>query len=316
MTDPALSPPRLPRIDAARGIAVVAMVLYHLSWDLNHFGWVVLDLFSSPAWLAARAGILSAFLFLAGVSLVLSARGGMNWRRFGRRWALLAAAAGAITAVSLATFPASPILFGVLHHLAVGSLLGLAFLRLPAAVTALAGVAVLALPQWVGLSLFDSPWLSSLFDSPWLSWIGLVTHDPDANDYVPLFPWFGVLLLGIAAGRVGGGRAGGGAPAPLVWLGRRSLPLYLIHQPVLFGLLWGITTAGLSPAGGEAERSFHASCVASCAQTGAEETGCAHSCRCIAGGLKEHGLWQPVLRRTASPEEMERVMAVIRTCRP
>ena len=308
MTDPALSLARLPRIDAARGGAVVAMVLYHLSWDLNHFGWLTLNLFASPAWLAARAGILSAFLFLAGVSLVLSTRGGrMDRRRFGRRWALLAAAAAAITAVSLAVFPQSPILFGVLHHLAVGSLLGLAFLRLPAAVTALAGVAVLALPQWMGFPLFDSPWLS---------WVGLVTHEPDANDYVPLFPWFGVLLLGMAAGRLWGERAGGGAPASLAWLGRHSLPVYLIHQPVLFGLLWGITAAGLSPAGDETERSFHASCVASCVQTGADEGGCAQSCHCIAGGLKEHGLWQAVLRRNTTPEEMERVMAVIRACRP
>lgn len=307
LTDPAPRP-RLSGIDAARGAAVVAMVIYHLCWDLNHFAWVALDLFTDPAWLAARTGIVSAFLFLAGVSLVLSARsGGIDPRRFLRRWLMLAAAAGGITLVSLALFPESPILFGVLHNLAVGSLLGLGFLRLPAAVTALAGVAVLALPRWVGLPLFDDPWLA---------WVGLVTRDPDANDYVPLFPWFGVTLLGIAAGKLWIGRLGDGrAPVLLAWLGRHSLAVYLIHQPVLFGTLWLLTAAGIGPGGAE-DRSFHNSCVASCIQSGSTAPMCGQSCGCIAEGLKRQGLWRPVLEQRVEPQAMGDVMAVIRSCQP
>lgn len=304
--------PRLAGIDAARGAAVVAMVLYHLCWDLDHFGWLRLDLFTAPAWLAARAAILSSFLFLAGVSLVLTARAGFDARRFRRRWLVLAVAAAAITMVSLAVFPASPILFGVLHHLAVGSLLGLGFLRLPAAATLVAGAVVLALPGWAALPLFDPPWLS---------WIGMAAHDPDANDYVPLVPWFGVMLVGIALGKLWDAKGwarpqgGGWSAAPLVWLGRHSLAVYLIHQPVLFAALWGLTAAGLSPINGE-ERAFHASCVESCVGNGAEASVCAQSCSCIAGSLKQRGLWRGVLEQRLDPDTMTEVTAVIRSCRP
>jgi uncharacterized membrane protein len=185
---------RLPAVDAARGVAILAMIAYHFSWDLDALGFARLDLFTDPLWLAARTGILGSFLVLAGVSLVLAAEGGLDLRRYLRRLGLLVAAAAAVSAGSYALFPHSPIFFGVLHHLAVASVLGLAFLRLPAGLTALLGAAVYALPEFAAVPLFDTPALR---------WIGLMTFEPDSNDYVPLFPWFGLVLLGIAPGGTG-----------------------------------------------------------------------------------------------------------------
>ncbi len=83
-----------------------------------------------------------------------------------------------------------------------------------------------------------------LFDQPWLNWVGLMTHKPATEDYVPLFPWLGVVLLGISVGCWLASRGfeplkplARGAPTWLTWLGRHSLLVYMVHQPILLGVL-------------------------------------------------------------------------------
>jgi len=85
------------------------------------------------------------------------------------------------------------------------------------------------------------------FDARWSNWIGLVTRKPVTEDFVPLLPWLGVMLFGLAAGqwllRARPGWLGGAlaAPArPLALLGRWSLSFYMLHQPVLIGLLMAL----------------------------------------------------------------------------
>ena len=86
-----------------------------------------------------------------------------------------------------------------------------------------------------------------VFDSRWTNWVGLVTHKPVTEDFVPVLPWLGVLLFGLAAGqwllRARPGWLSGPllAPArPLAALGRWSLSFYMLHQPVLIGLLMAV----------------------------------------------------------------------------
>ena len=83
-----------------------------------------------------------------------------------------------------------------------------------------------------------------LFDAPGLNWIGLMTHKPATEDYVPLFPWLGVVLIGIAVGTWLSAKdfeplrpVARTAPAWLTWLGRHSLLVYMVHQPVLLGIM-------------------------------------------------------------------------------
>jgi len=89
-------------------------------------------------------------------------------------------------------------------------------------------------------------WRHDLFNGPWLRWVGLVTRKPVTEDYVPVLPWLGVLLWGLAAGRELLARAPawlqGGLPSalsPLALLGRWSLSFYMLHQPLLIGALMG-----------------------------------------------------------------------------
>lgn len=303
---------RLPSVDAARGVAILAMVAYHLCWDLDHLGFVRLSLFTSPFWLGARTAILGAFLLLSGVSLALAAERGMDRRRFLRRLGLLVVAAGGVSAASYAAFPDSPIFFGVLHHIAVASVLGLAFVRVPPVLTLAAAAAVWLLP---------AVHTAALFDRPELLWVGLGTGEPESNDYVPLFPWFGLVLAGIAAGRLRPGRGAvaawrpaGHAGAALAWAGRHSLAVYLVHQPVLFGALWLAAAAGGVP---DAEtRGFLAQCATSCVQSGGSGDACSTYCRCVADGLKRDGLWADTLANRLRGDGPEGVARIVASCAP
>ncbi|MGY0712449.1 DUF1624 domain-containing protein [Azospirillum argentinense] len=294
-------------IDTARGVALLAMALYHGSWDLTYLGLADFDLFGDPLWLAVRTGILGSFLILSGLSLVLAAEGGIDRRRFLRRFALLVLAAAGVSAVSVVMFPDSPIVFGVLHHMAVASLLGLALLRLPWPGLLLLGVAVIALGETITLPLFDVPWLR---------WIGLMTFEPESNDYVPLFPWFGGFLFGMALGRLwrpGPAKTPGGAVGRgFAWAGRHSLAVYLLHQPVLFGTLSLLAMGiGADPAD---VRSFQTSCVATCTSSGGEMAHCTATCRCVADDLNRAGLWSDFVHDRLSADAARKVDGVIQSC--
>lgn len=309
-TSPASTAPatrRIGGIDVARGVALLAMALYHGSWDLTYLGLADFDLFGDPLWLAARTGILGSFLILSGLSLVLAAAGGIDRRRFLRRFALLVLAAAGVSAVSLVLFPDSPIFFGVLHHMAVASLMGLALLRLPWPALLLLGVAVIALGETVALPLFDAPWLR---------WIGLMTFSPESNDYVPLFPWFGGFLFGMALGRLwhpaAPGTPGGAVGRAFAWAGRHSLAVYLLHQPILFGLLSLAAMAiGADPAD---VRSFQNSCVATCTSSGGEPAHCTATCRCVSDDLNRAGLWSDFVHDRLTADSARKVDGVIQSC--
>lgn len=229
---------RIAAIDIARGTALAAMAVYHFAWDLEFFGYAEPGMTAVGGWKLFARCIAASFLFLVGVSLVLAHGNGIAWRGFRRRWLMVAASAAAITVATWFAVPDTFIFFGILHQIALASLLGLAFLRLPAWLVALCAALVAALPL-----LFRS----TLFDAWPLLWVGLSATLPRSNDYVPLFPWFAAVLAGIAACRLAEKRGllprlaalGPWKPtAPLAFAGRHSLAVYLLHQPVLIGALW------------------------------------------------------------------------------
>ena len=225
--------PRIVALDALRGVAIVAMIVYHFCFDLRHFGVVRWDFEHDIRWLSARTAILSSFLLIAGISAVLARRNAAADARWLRHVLTIGAAALLVTIGSMIVFPGSFIWFGVLHAIAVSLLLARPLIDRPRAAIAV-GVAIIV----AGLAL-SSP----RFDNRVLGWLGFMTGKPVTEDYVPLFPWSGVLLLGIALGHWLTDR--GFAPlTPLArlprmlqLLGRHSLVVYLVHQPVLFGLL-------------------------------------------------------------------------------
>jgi uncharacterized membrane protein len=223
---------RSDRLDALRGLAIVWMAAFHFGFDLNHFGWIRQDFYRDPVWTWQRTAIVSLFLFCAGAGQALAVRGGQGAGRFWKRWLQVAGCALLVSAGSWFMFPNSWISFGVLHGIAVMLLLlRLGLARLPNGALLLLAVLAIALPQ-----LVQHP----LFDTRWTNWIGLVTHKPVTEDYVPVLPWLGAMLLGFVATRVWPRLWQGAAPHPLAVLGRWSLSFYMVHQPVLIGGLMAV----------------------------------------------------------------------------
>jgi uncharacterized membrane protein len=233
-----MSGQRFDRLDALRGFAMLWMALYHFGFDLNHFGLLDprQDVYRDPFWTVQRTCILSLFLFCAGAALAVTLDAGQRWPRFWRRWAQVAGCAVLVSAGSALMFPNSWISFGVLHGIAVMLILARLAAPLRAWLWPL-GAVVLALPWW-----FRHPF----FDTAWTNWVGLVTRKPITEDWVPVLPWLGVMLWGLAAAQWALARRRGllagpvpGALRPLAALGRWSLLFYMVHQPVLIGAILG-----------------------------------------------------------------------------
>jgi uncharacterized membrane protein len=225
-------------IDILRGVAIALMVFYHFCYDLEYFHLASFDFSHDPFWLNLRTLIVSLFLGLVGVSLVLASEHGINQRRYFKRLGLLVVFALAITINSYFMFPGRTIVFGILHLIAFASVAGLVFVRRP----------VVSLVVGIGLIGLNLVYQHRFFDQAWIHWLGLMTHRPATEDYVPVIPWFGVVLIGIFLGHLLQRRAAlqfvrtfhiQATPARgLALAGRHSLLIYMLHQPVLFGMLW------------------------------------------------------------------------------
>lgn len=229
-------------VDAARGVAILMMVLYHLVYDLDTFGGYGIE--STSGFWGYFADLTAfSFVFLVGVSLAISyARSSDRTEEplLGKYLWRGAKIFGYGMALTLATWALGMglIVFGILHLIGVSIILAYPFLRFR------------LLNLFAGLSIVAVGWYLQTLDlvsgSPWLLPLGVVPEGLFMPDYRPLLPWFGVVLLGVYAGNLiyGGDKRttsiAGRTPSaarPLMFLGRYSLFIYLVHQPVLIGLL-------------------------------------------------------------------------------
>jgi len=303
---------RIGMIDVARGVALLAMAVYHFTWDLEFFGYIEPGTTAVGGWKLFARTIASSFLFLVGVSLVLAHGRGTRWRPFLSRLAMVAAAAAAISLVTWFAVPGGFIFFGILHQIALASLIGLAFLRLPWLLTMLAAVLVIAAPHYLRASFFDSPWL-------W--WVGLSSVDPPSNDYVPVFPWTGAVLAGIAVARLTEGLGllaalglvtPGRTAAPLVFIGRHSLAFYLVHQPVLIGAIW-LFAQVFPPQVTPARASFVDACIATCEES-RDGDFCPRYCGCVLDRLQGENRLDEVFAGSQDAETVARLNEIAGIC--
>jgi len=231
-------------VDFMRGGATVLMILFHSVFDLDYFGVCEVDIHSGFWFYFARL-TASIFLLLVGVSLVLSrsraerlARTEQFRNRLFKRSIWIFGLGMGITLFTRLLLGDGFIVFGVLHLIGVSLLLAYPFLRLH-------------LINFIFGLLFIS--IGLYFQNlgvgyPWLLWLGLAPQSFYSLDYFPLFPWFGVILMGTALGDLlyrGYRRrislpdlSGTSFVKPLAFFGRNSLTIYLLHQPVLIALFY------------------------------------------------------------------------------
>jgi uncharacterized membrane protein len=320
---------RLWRLDALRGLAIVAMIVFHFAWDLSQLGFIATEVAQHPGWRAFSHAIAASFLAIAGFSLVKAHGASFRPAHFQRRLLIVAGAALLVTGGTFVAFPDRYVTFGILHAIAAGSVLTLPFLRRPWWWAAAAALAVLGAEQW-SQGATSSPVQSfvagSALEGVWRH-LGLAWSDPPTVDFVPIFPWFAALLAGVALGRLHHRHAAAPvapqapprAARPLMLLGRWSLPIYLVHQPILFGGLMGLAALAPQLTIGHAQRldlRFATDCVMQCRATASRET-CDQGCACVLNGLKA----DPALHRRVilegrdDPQTNAAFQGVVAACR-
>lgn len=229
-------------LDAARGGAIIAMILYHIIFDLNYFEMIQID--SYFYYLAYP--IAGTFIFIAGISLHLKAQSirkrsgnrGYAYPFISRGFSILAIAAG-ITIVTWIYPHEGFIVFGILHLIGVSTILAILFLPLGKWNILPAGVIILI--WFIFFPLYGPAYLIPL---------GIYPPGFYTLDYEPLIPWFSLILLGMAAGafrysekpkQQRNNRIVNFLAVP----GRNSLFIYIIHQPIIIGCLLLIRQAGI-----------------------------------------------------------------------
>jgi uncharacterized membrane protein len=226
---------RLLGIDVFRGWAIFLMVIFHLSYDLQYFKIIDFHIQTNIFFIWFRFLIVSMFLLTVGISLKLAHQKRINWSKIKKRSLQLILASVAVTIVSYIIFPNMWIYFGILHFILLSSFILLPLLNYP--YTAL----TLAISIFIGfqLGVVHMHWLFQLLMVP------LNLPPTISVDIVRFFPWVSFILIGMAMGT-------------LNWhtkvfdnnffnredkknnffrvMGRHALIIYLVHQPLIFGV--------------------------------------------------------------------------------
>ena len=228
------SKPRIWELDALRGVCILCVIVVHFLFDLSFFGGLNLTL---PAWyvfIQEYGGAI--FVVLSGVCVTLGSKSV-------RRGLIVFACGMLITAVTYGMYRLGMsgadvvVKFGVLHLLGVCMLVYPAFKKLPPAALALLGLAIAITGYAIRGVVVPQRWLFPL---------GLTYEGFTSSDYFPLFPQLGYFLIGAAIGKTAyrekktllpGSFQKTGIARFFCWCGRQSLFIYLLHQPIVYGLL-------------------------------------------------------------------------------
>ena len=225
-------------IDSLRGLAILMMISFHFLYDLNFFGNYNFNLHSGFWWLFARI-TAAIFILLVGISLTISySRTKAPFTKYLKRglkifsWGLL------ITIATFIFLRNGFIIFGVLHFIGIAIIIAYPLIRLRIR-NLILGIFFILIGIY--LSAFT-------FNFPYLLWLGLTPASFYTFDYFPILPWFGVILIGIFLGNKLYPNAKRSFNIIdlsklriiklLSFLGRHSLFIYLLHQPVLIALLY------------------------------------------------------------------------------
>ena len=219
-------------IDFLRGMAIIFMVIFHFFYDLQIFKFLDINIYHSFFWIHFRDLIIFLFMITVGISLSLSNEKAFNLKKNLIRLAKLLAVSLLITAVSYFIYPKYWIYFGIIHLIFTASILALPFVKLPR--TALfIGVSILIIYFTLSINM---NWLYNILKE--------ILHLPQyTKDIAHLFPWLGVVFIGIFIGHKRYfllNLKTNIMTKNIAFLGQHALLIYLIHQPIMMGIIGGI----------------------------------------------------------------------------
>jgi uncharacterized membrane protein len=234
-------------IDCLRGFAVILMLLYHFLYDLNFFGIEDIQVQSGFLLYIGRGSAL-LFILLSGIALSVSHSRALDmetainkteeFSKYLRRGIKLYSMGLVVTGITWIFFPGQYIVFGILHFFGISAVLVYPFLKYKKE-----NLFFGLLFGLLGLYLKDKT-----FGFSTLIWLGFTPENFLTLDYFPIFPWFGVLLIGVFLGNflyAGGKRKFKilkPGTSPLITgisiVGQHSLMIYFLHQPIFLGFLY------------------------------------------------------------------------------
>ncbi len=237
---------RFIELDAARGVAIIMMVIFHLVYDLAYLQYLSSTVYRTGFFYYFGLTTTILFIGIAGVSVTIS--GSRAEREKGKKeilWKFLRRGLGLILLgmlISLCTYlflgGSGYVVFGILHLIGVCVILTPFFLRLRF-INALIGFCIILITPL--MTQFSGPF--------WLIPIGIHPDTFYSVDYEPMLPWFGVFLLGMGIGsllypngitcfrKITRQNCVHLCMAPFAAAGRHSLIIYLLHQPVIISIL-------------------------------------------------------------------------------
>lgn len=241
---------RVHLIDEVRGLAILLMVVYHTFYDLVMIFGLRIDAFFSTTVNLLVILFAGLFIFISGTACHYS-------RNNLKRGAVCFALGLVFTAGTALIMPEELILFGILHLLGccmmLFPLLAPLIRRIPPLVGIMGSLLLFLLlfpvsDGFVGIpGLFSIPLPRALYDVQWLFWLGFPSPSFFSADYFPLLPWFFCFTAGTFFGvlvkekRLPNWVYSRHCP-PLAFIGRHTLIIYLLHQPIVYGILWLIFT--------------------------------------------------------------------------
>jgi len=225
-------------IDLLRGLAIIKMVIFNYSFALLYLG-----IYTFKEGLMFPGVAAAVFIFLVGLCLTISYNRVRKkkqkeiYKKYFSRGLKIFGYGILITVITFLAFPEAFVIFGILHLIGISIILGQFFLKFKK-LNLFLGLLIIVLGFY--LQNFS-------FDFPWLLWLGLTPASLYTFDYFPILPWFGITLLGIFFGNVlykNGKRrfkikdfSNFSVIRFLTFLGRKSLIIYLLHQPLLILVL-------------------------------------------------------------------------------
>ena len=230
-------------IDFLRGFAIILMVFFHIIYDLNFFSITNFRIYSGIILYIARLSA-SIFVVLAGISLSISYSKSKNWLKtndiilkFIKRGLKILFLGVIISVITWFYIPRGFVVFGILHFIGTSIILSLIFIRYRV-INIIFGLFFII----VGFYL-----KSLTFDFNILIPLGFIPNNFWTIDYFPLFPWFGIFLIGISIGNIlypdfkRKYEIKDLSKKLLVKLfcvlGRNSLLIYFLHQPIIIGII-------------------------------------------------------------------------------